>query len=163
MSADRYHLALYNIARMRAPLDSAELADFVALLDPLNRLADESPGFVWRLQTEDGTSSSIRPYDDDMILINLSTWESIESLRAYTYRGAHGASLRRRREWFERHTEPYMVLWWVPAGHTPSVQEGRERLEYLIAHGESAHAFMFRRPFPPPAAVAEQVEFDKDW
>jgi hypothetical protein len=156
MSADRYHLALYNIARMRAPLDSAELADFVELLDPLNQLADESPGFVWRLQSEDGSSTSIRPYDDDMILINLSTWETVEALREYTYRSAHAASMRRRREWFERHAEPYIALWWVPAGYSPTMYEGRERLEYLVAHGESAYAFTFRRPFPQPTVLEGQ-------
>ena len=153
MPADRYHLALYNIARMRAPLDSTELADFVALLDPLNKLADESPGFVWRLQAEDGSSTSIRPYDDDMILINLSTWETVEALREYTYRSAHAASMRRRREWFERHAEPYIALWWVPAGQLPTVADAKDRLALLDRIGPSPAAFTFRSAFPAPEAA----------
>jgi len=147
----KYHVAQYNIAKLLAPLDSAQLADFMAALDPLNALADDWPGFVWRHQTEDGNSTSIRVRDDPMILINFSVWESLEELHKYTYRSAHTDIYRRRREFFEHMEVPYLVLWWVPAGHEPSVEEAEERLDHMQASGPSAYAFGFKSRFPPPA------------
>lgn len=145
-----WHLAQYNLARMVAPLDDPLMADFVANLVRINTLADESPGFVWRHQGEDGDSTSTRVRGDDRILINFSVWESIESLFEYTYRSDHVEVYRRRREWIEHPTEAYLVLWWVPAGHIPSVEEADERLDYLRANGPTAHAFGFKQRFPPP-------------
>lgn len=149
--ATQYQLAQLNIGRIVAPLDSPALADFVAQLDEINALAERSPGFVWRLQAGDGNATSFRPFDDDSILVNLSVWESVEQLHAYVYRSAHGAAMRRRREWFEPlRGGTNTVLWWVPAGHQPSLLEARQRLEYLIEYGPSAHAFTFKQAFPPP-------------
>lgn len=145
-----YHLAQYNIARLRAPLDDPLLADFMAALDPLNKLADHSPGFVWRHAEADGNSTSIRVRGDPMILINFSVWESIEELRRYTYYSDHVRIYRRRREFFELMDVPYLVLWWVPEGHEPSVEEAEERLDYLQAHGPSPYAFGFKSLFDPP-------------
>jgi hypothetical protein len=147
-----YHIAQYNIARLVAPLDDARLADFVAALEPINRLADRSPGFVWRHQTEDGNSTSIRVRGDPMILINFSVWETIEELFEYTYRSAHVEIFRRRREWFDDHATAYHVLWWIPAGHEPSVEEGEERLDHLIANGPSPYAFGFKSRYPAPSS-----------
>lgn len=141
-----YHLAQLNIARLLAPLDSPQLADFVAALEPVNALADGSPGFVWRLQTEDGDATSIRAFDDDMLIVNMSVWESAEALADFVYRSDHRSVLRRRREWFERMDEAYVVLWWVPAGHLPSIEEAKERLARLRNDGSSPHAFTFRSP-----------------
>jgi hypothetical protein len=143
-----HQLALLNVARLVAPLDSAPIADFVANLDPVNALADAAPGFVWRHQDDSGNATSVRMLDDDMLIVNLAVWESIEALSAYAYGGAHREMLRRRREWFERMTEAYLVLWWVPAGHRPGVDEAEARLLHLRAHGPSAHAFTFRDRFP---------------
>ena len=146
-----YHLAQYNLARMVAPLDDPVMTDFVANLVRINTLADRSPGFVWRHQTPDGDSTSIRVRGDDRILINFSVWESIESLHEYTFRSDHLEVYRRRRDWIEPPAEAYLVLWWVPAGHIPSVEEADERLDHLRAHGPSAYAFTFKQRFEAPA------------
>lgn len=147
----RHHLAQVNVGRLRAPVDAPEIAGFVAMLDPINALADAAAGFVWRLQTEDGNATAVRPDDEDpLIAINLSVWESIESLADFVYRSAHTDVMRRRREWFER-IDVYTTMWWVPAGHRPTVAEAMERLDHLRAHGPTAEAFTFRNPFPAPA------------
>src|SRR5262245_15631088 len=125
-----YHLAQINIARMLAPIDDPIMAEFVAQLAPVNALADGSPGFVWRLQSESGDATSIKVYEEDMIIVNLTVWESIEALREFVFKGAHHAVLRDRKRWFEKFDGPYTALWWVPAGHLPSTEEGKERLEY---------------------------------
>jgi hypothetical protein len=146
-----YHVAQYNIARLILPLDDQRIADFVAALDPINRLGDASPGFVWRHQTADGNSTSVRVRGDPLILINFSVWESIEAMFEYTYRSAHAGIFRRRREFFEASELPQLVLWWIPAGHEPSVEEAEERLDYLRQHGPSPYAFGFKSRFAPPA------------
>ncbi len=146
----KYHIAQYNIAKLRAPLDSPTLADFMAALDPLNSLADDAPGFVWRHQTEDGNSTAIRVRDDPDIIINFSVWESIEELFEYAYHSDHTDIFRRRREFFLQMDIPFAVLWWVTAGHEPSVDEAEDRLNYLQANGPTPHAFVFKNRFPPP-------------
>lgn len=146
-----YELAQMNIAAMREPLESPGMADFVANLDRINALAESSPGFVWRLQTEDGDATALRPLGDD-VLINLSVWDGPESLGRYVYETAHVEIMRRRKEWFERMREAHVVLWWVPRGHRPTVQEGVERLETLRQRGPSEHAFTFSRRFAPPGS-----------
>ena len=149
MANQLYHLAQVNIARMRAPLDQPEMADFVARLAEINALADRSPGFVWRLQTEAGDATYLRPYADDSILFNLSVWESIEQLKDYVYRSAHRELIRQRQQWFEKLESLHLALWWVSAGHLPSIAEAKQRLDYLRQHGETAHAFSFKRTFQP--------------
>lgn len=146
-----YHLAQLNIGRMLAPMDSPTMAGFVARLDDINALADNAPGFVWRLQDEAGNATALRPYEDEWIIINMSVWESVEQLKAFTYSTGHAGVMRGRRQWFEPHTEMYFVMWWIPAGHIPTPQEARERLDYLQAHGETSHAFTFRTMFEPTA------------
>ena len=157
------HVASLNIGRLLAPLDSAQLAGFVAQLEPINRLADGSPGFVWRLQTAAGDATSLRPFDDDLLLVNLAVWESLESLRAFVYSSAHIDVLRQRRDWFERLATAHMVLWWVEPGHIPSVEEAIERLERLRREGPTQAAFTFRTPFEPeaqgPGAPLVEAEF----
>lgn len=148
-----HHLAQVNIARMRAPLDSPVMAGFVARLDELNALADGNPGLVWRFQNENGNATYTRPYDDDRILFNLSVWDSHDALKNYVYRSAHGEMLRQRAQWFEQLQEAWLALWWVPAGHLPTIDEAKARLDHLRVHGESAQAFTFRRVFPPPVRV----------
>jgi Domain of unknown function (DUF3291) len=140
-------LAQINIGRLRAPTDAPEVAEFMAALDEVNALADVHPGFRWRLQTEDGNATAVRPYEDETILVNMSVWASIEALADYVYRSAHTAFLRRRREWFTGLGDVHMVLWWVPAGHRPTVAEGQARLAHLSANGPTPHAFTFRHPF----------------
>jgi hypothetical protein len=148
--AAKYHLAQYNIAWLVAPLDDPQIADFTNNIDAVNRMADEAPGFVWRHQTEDGDSTSIRVRDDDRILINFSVWENVESLFEYAFHSGHTDYYRRRREWFVHEDEPYAVLWWVPAGHEPTVEEAEAKLAELKANGPGPGAFTFKRRFAPP-------------
>lgn len=145
-----YYLAQINIARMLAPIDDPLMADFVAQLPPINALAEASPGFVWRLQSDSGDATSIKVYDDNMIIINLTVWESVEALREYVYKSAHSGVLRERKRWFEKFDGPYYALWWIPAGHLPDPQEAKERLEHLREHGDSDYAFSFKHLFPKP-------------
>jgi hypothetical protein len=147
-----YHLAQVNIARPRAPIDGPELADFVARLDEINALADAAPGFVWRLVDADGSNAtSLRPYGPDL-MVNMSVWESIETLYAFAYRTAHLDVLRRRREWFDHDgLDAYAVLWWLPAGTLPTLDDAWHRLELLSRQAPSADAFTFRDRFPPPS------------
>lgn len=151
-AAPAYHLAQYNIARLVAPLDDPRIADFVADLYRVNSLGDRAPGFVWRHQTAEGNSTSVRVRGDPLILINFTVWESIESLFEFTYRSDHAELYRRRRDWFEAPSEAHLVLWWVPAGYTPTVQEGEDRLDYLRAHGATPNAFTFKQRFSAPVA-----------
>lgn len=150
-----YQLAEINIGRMLAPLDDPLMAGFVEKLEEINALADRSPGFVWRLQSDEGDATSIRPYEDERILVNMSVWSSLEDFVDYAYKSAHREVMKQRRRWFERFDGPYMAIWWVPQSHIPTVEEGKEHLEYLRVHGETAYAFSLKRPFPP-AEMAEQ-------
>ncbi len=142
-------LAQLNIARLLAPLDDPRLEGFVNNLDRVNGLGDASPGFVWRLQTDDGDATALRPFPDPDIIVNLTVWESVESLRAFAYKGEHLEVFKQRRQWFEERVEPMVVLWWVADGHIPSVEEARERLEFLRRHGPSPWAFPFSALQPP--------------
>jgi hypothetical protein len=143
------HLAQVNIARAKGPLDGPVMAAFVARLDEINALADRSPGFVWRLQDDDGNATAIRAYEDETLIVNLSVWESVEALRAYAFHSTHVELLRDRHLWFEKFEGAYLALWWVPAGHRPSVDEAKQRLAHLEARGPSPFAFTFRELFPP--------------
>src|SRR5262249_37534549 len=141
------------------PIDSPVMEGFRRQLDPINALADESPGFVWRLQTDEGDATAIRPYpDDDLMAINMSVWESLEALQRYVYRSGHVATLRDRKQWFEELEGPILALWWVTAGHVPTVAEARERLAHLKEHGPTPHAFTFRTPFPAPDAAEQEAD-----
>ena len=156
-----FHIAQLNIGRARAPVDGPIMAEFMALLDPVNAVADASPGFVWRLQTDEGNATAVRPYEDESIAVNMSVWESIDDLAAFVYRSGHVDVMRRRREWFER-MRLYMVLWWVPAAHLPTVEEAQERLEHLRVYGPTAYAFTFKARFPSPDAEMGDVVVDDE-
>ena len=151
-----YELAQLNIGIIRGPMDSPIMAEFAANLDRINALAESSPGFVWRLQTPEGNATAIRPFDNENMLINMSIWQDADSLRKFVYRSAHADILRRRREWFEKISEAILVLWWVPRGHRPSVEEAIARLELLRRKGPHAEAFTFRETYPPPDAQASE-------
>jgi hypothetical protein len=144
-----YHLAQLNIAAMKYPMESAEMSDFAANLERINGLADSSPGFVWRLQTEDGNATEIRLFGEHT-LVNLSVWHNLEALRVFVYDTAHAAIMRRRREWFDRMQQSHMVLWWIPATHLPSLEEARSRLEQLQENGAGPNAFTFSQPYSSP-------------
>jgi hypothetical protein len=137
---------------MLGAIEDDVMAGFVARLEPLNELADASAGFVWRYQTDAGDATEVRVFGDPLILFNMSVWESIEALEAYVYRSNHVEAVQKRAEWFERPTRPPLVMWWIEAGHIPSVEEARERFEILWRDGPGAAAFSFKKRFPPPAA-----------
>jgi hypothetical protein len=148
-----WHLAQINIGRLRAPIDDPTIAEFHDALETINRLAEASDGYVWRLQDEDlgnATSFHIVP-GDELLIPNMSVWTSIEALAEFVYRSDHTPFLRRRREWFERPTTAFLALWWVPAGHLPTLDEGSARLDLLERDGPTSEAFTFRRRFDPPA------------
>jgi hypothetical protein len=153
------HLAQVNIARARAPIDDPLMGGFVARLDAINALAEASPGFVWRLKTDEGNATSLQPYDDERILVNLSVWQTPEHLKQFVYRSAHKEVMHHRKEWFERFTGAYMALWWIEPGHVPTIAEAKERLAYLQLHGESEFAFSFAHIIPVGGveAVSKQM------
>jgi hypothetical protein len=152
VSSTDWHVAQVNIALPRAPLDDPGLEDFVAMLAPINALADASPGFMWRLQGETGDATGIRAFGDDRILVNLSVWETIEALGVFVFASRHNEVLHRRREWFERMAEPHLAMWWIHAGTTPTVEEAERRLATLRERGPSPDAFTLREPFPAPGS-----------
>ena len=150
-----YHLAQLNVGLVRAPTDSPQLADFMAGIDPVNAAADATPGLVWRLQDGDGPgATALRPRGPDF-MVNLSVWEGLEALRDFVYRnGPHLDFMRRRREWFHRMGEQHLVLWWVPAGHIPDLDEALSRLDLIRSDGPNPLAFNFHEPYPAPAEPA---------
>jgi len=151
MPEQQFHLAQFNVSKMRAPLDSPIMRGFVEQLVPIHELADNSPGFVWRYQEENGHSSAVRPYSDPLIMINLSVWESVESLKQFTYRTKHLQVIRDGKKWFEPYDgQPYLAMWWTPKGHLPAVQEAMNRLEWLKEKGGSSYAFGWKNIYSPP-------------
>ena len=145
-----YELAQINIARFRLPADHVANRDFMDALDRVNAIAEASDGFVWRL-TGDGNDATDVPVDGDPhVIANLSVWRDLDALAAFVYRQPdHLAIMKRRREWFD-HMAVYQALWWVPAGHRPTVAEGMERIAMLEANGPTAGAFTFKQPFAAP-------------
>ena len=141
------HIVQANLARMRAPLEDPLMEGFVAQLEPLNALADASPGFVWRLQTEAGDATEIDVFGDELVLFNMSVWESIEALESYVYKSRHVNAVRDRSQWFEKPDKSPFVLWWVDEGHIPSIEEGKAKLEKLWQDGPTPEAFTFRNRF----------------
>lgn len=148
-----YSLAQLNIGRLLHPIDHPAIQDFVQGLDQINQLAENSPGFVWRLQTASGNATDAEhPWSaDPLMLVNLSVWASPEDLKQFVYRSQHLDFYLRRSEWFEKPAAPHYVLWWIPAGHTPTVAEAQERLEHYRQHGATEHAFWFGKLFAAPA------------
>lgn len=144
-----YQLAQINIGRMLGPIDGPVMAEFAANLDPINALAESSEGFVWRLKDDSNSATQMKFFDDEFMIVNMSVWTSVESLFNYTYKTVHNEVFRKRHNWFEKMKEMHYVLWYVPAGHQPTVAEAMERLEYLRAHGDSPYAFSFKKKFTP--------------
>jgi len=154
----KFELAQLNIAVLKAPLESPVMAEFVANLDRINAVAEAAPGFVWRLQTEEGDATALRPLGEN-VLVNMSVWRDVEALNRYVYKSAHVEVMRRRKEWFERMAQAYLVLWWVPRGHRPTIVEAKQRLDLLRADGPTPRAFTFRNAFLPPDAETPAAPF----
>lgn len=145
-----FHLAQINIAQMKAPLTDLVMTEFAEALNEVNAIADQSPGFIWRLQTASGNATNIRAYSDPKMLVNVSVWQDIESLKTYVYKSLHGKFFVRRRQWFEKYQGEHFAMWWIPAGHLPTVEEGKMKLESLTLHENSPEAFTFAQPYPCP-------------
>ena len=149
-----YHVAQFNIGTVRAPVEDPLMRDFMEALDTINALAEASPGFVWRLQTDAGNATDIHAFDDPATLVNMSVWQSVDQLFDFVYKTAHMGFMRRRGEWFRPAAVPYMALWWIPAGTEPTVADAKSRLRHLAEHGPTPRAFTFAQRFPPPAQDA---------
>ena len=162
MTNPQFHLAQSNIARMRAPREDPSMKSFYDQLEYINSVADRAPGFVWRLQGPEGDATAIRVFEDERILFNMSVWESIEALYSYVYTSDHLGPLRDRRNWFERVESASLVLWWIPAGTLPSIEEARERFELLNRTGPTPSAFTFRAMFSPDGSPLRR-DRDRDW
>jgi hypothetical protein len=153
-----YELAQVNIGRLVAPVDDPQLSGFMTALDPINAVADAAPGFVWRLQTEDGNATAIQAFSWDIagsagVILNMSVWTDVEHLAAFVYGELHRQILRRRREWFEPMKESFIACWWVPAGERPTTDDAEDRIRYLREHGPTPRAFTLREHYPPPDAA----------
>jgi hypothetical protein len=155
----QYQIAQVNIGRIRAELNDPVMAGFVNRLDEINALADASPGFVWRLQTNEGNATYFRPFEDERTLLNMSVWIDIDSLRRYVYHTAHRELLRQRHAWFEKFAGAYSALWWVPIGHVPGIDEAKRRVAYLDAHGPTEFAFTFNSVFQPDDAFQLSIDW----
>lgn len=149
-----YQLAELNIGRMLAPIDSEIMKDFVLNLDAINALAESSPGFVWRYTSDGNNATSTRIFDDDYLIVNMSVWKDMDTLFDYVYKSAHVEIFKRRKEWFQKMDSMYMVMWYVPAGKIPSVEEALERLIYLREHEATPYAFTFKKSFQVSEALA---------
>ena len=136
----RRHLAQFNIARIRYPLDDPRMREFVDNVLRVNKLAEQIDGFVWRLQDESGHAMGMQVYGDATLLPNLTVWENAQALERFVFQTVHGRFYKRREAWFAPLDLP-LVMWWVPAGHRPSMDEGVARLDHLKAHGPTDFAF----------------------
>ena len=150
-----YHIAQINIGRMAVPIDSPVMQTFVDRLDEINALAEASEGFVWRLKGDGNNATAIRIFDDSTLLVNMSVWKNTDDLYTYTYQTAHAGILKRRKEWFLKMQDMQMALWYIPAGHLPTVAEAEQRLSYIRANGPTPYTFTFKQRF----SVAEAMAF----
>jgi hypothetical protein len=153
-AAQDFHLAQVNIATLLAPLEDPRLAEFVANLDRINELAEAAPGFIWRLKGEGNDATSLRPFGENVI-VNMSVWEDTDHLFDFVYRTAHAPVMAKRRQWFAKPEGPFVVLWWIGAGHRPSIEEARQRLALLVRKGPNPLAFTLKQRFPAPGATRQ--------
>lgn len=163
-----YELAQVNVARLDAALEHPRLHDFVAALDAVNAEADNAPGFLWRLQADDGNATSIRAFELDIqgaagMIVNMSVWLSVAALAEYVFSGQHLAVMKRRREWFVPMGEAYTALWWVPMGHRPTTHKAEERVRLLREQGPTSMSFTLRRSWPAPDPMLDSVVGRDGW
>ncbi len=149
MNTEIAYLAEFNIARLKGPLDSPGMQEFVDFLEPVNRFGEQSPGFVWRLTAPGGQASTYLPpaYADPLIVTNLSVWQDFASMKNFVYHTVHSYFLRSRKQWFDQIAEQHFVLWWIPADHRPTLEEAKLKLESLQAHGSTSQAFTLQKPY----------------
>jgi hypothetical protein len=143
----KFQLAQINVAQAKAEMDTDAMSRFVSRLDEINQIADKSPGFIWRLQSDDGDATSIRVFDDPLLLVNMSVWDSVEALKTFVYKSLHVELIRDREAWFNKLGTAHQALWWIPHGHIPTTREAEEKLEHIRQHGASQEAFTFGKLF----------------
>ncbi|WP_066526285.1 DUF3291 domain-containing protein [Erythrobacter sp. CCH5-A1] len=160
--AQGWQLAQINIGKLIAPVGDPRVQPFFDALDKVNAIADASPGFVWRLQSESGTATDIEVAPDPLLIVNMSVWEDATSLFDFVYRSAHTPEMARRREYFHRFESTYQALWWVPEGHRPSIDEGLSRLWMLDRYGPTPQAFTFKARFPHSGEGTPPVDMKPD-
>jgi hypothetical protein len=152
---NNWHLAQINIGKIVGiDINDAVMKTFVDQLEEVNALAEGSPGFIWRLKDDNNNATNFNPYGDNRIIVNLSVWETIEHLLVFVFKGRHAEVLRNRKAWFENFGKPFTAFWYVPAGHTPTVDEAVARLDHLQKNGPTEFAFDFKTRFPRPADAA---------
>ncbi len=157
-----WHLAQINVGRLVAGAEDPRVAPFFAALDRVNAIADASPGFIWRLQDDSGNATALRPTADPLFAVNMSVWTDAEALFSFVYRSAHTPEMARRREYFERFDGAYQALWWVPAGHIPTIDEGLAALWRLDRYGPTQQAFTFKARFAAPGVDAPPIDMQPD-
>ncbi|WP_419536875.1 DUF3291 domain-containing protein [Endozoicomonas sp.] len=145
-----FHLAQVNIAKAKGSMDSPVMKGFVDQLDYINQLAENSPVFVWRLQTEEGDATDISAFEDELIIINMSVWQTYDDLKQYVYSGEHLSALKQKKDWFDKLEGSHLALWWIPAGSIPTVEDAKQALALLDTQGPTEKSFTFARPFPAP-------------
>lgn len=150
---EKWHIAQINVATALFPTDDRRMSGFMDQLDEVNALADQSRGFVWRLQSESGNATDIDVGGEPLFLANMSVWSSIETLFEFVYKTTHRHVMADRKHWFVRPEQAYQALWWLPAGQLPTVDEGLERLLSIRTHGSTERAFNFKNKFPCPTKV----------
>lgn len=160
--SDGWHLAQINVGRFVSPPGSAQVQPFMDALDRINAIADADPGFVWRLQDDSGNATSLRPTADPLFAVNMSVWCDADALFAFVYRSAHTPVMAKRRAYFDRFEGAHQALWWVPAGHIPTIDEGLSRLWRLDRYGPSQQAFTFKARFPAPGLAGPPVDHQPD-
>lgn len=150
-----YHLAQANIGRFKASLDSPLMKEFVDFLEPVNRFAEESEGFIWRLKDDEGKSASYieSPFKDEMMAVNISVWQDIDSFKSFVYGTVHSYFLRNKKKWFDMKGPSQFVMWWLPKGELPTLQMAKDRLEILEINGESSEAFSMKQLYNPEGKV----------
>tara|TARA_R110002110_G_scaffold406421_1_gene626433 strand:+ start:256490 stop:256996 length:507 start_codon:yes stop_codon:yes gene_type:complete len=150
--AQDWHLAQLNVGTIKYPQDDPRMSGFMNRLDEINALAETSPGFIWRLQSDSGNATDIDTGRGPLFIANMSVWATADALFDYVYKSMHREVMIQRRSWFEKPQNLYQVLWWVPAGHTPTVDEALERLDLLQEVGPNPRAFTFKSQFSHPDA-----------
>lgn len=146
----KYHLAQVNIAFAKAEMDTKIMEGFVSRLDEINKVADNAEGFIWRLQSDDGDSTTFRMFKEPLLLVNMSVWKDIKSLKDFVYKTIHVEMIKDRQAWFRKYVDTHQVLWWIPEGYIPTLEDAKEKLDKLQKSGPSVDAFHFGKPFSKP-------------
>lgn len=125
------------------------IKEFADNLDNINALAESYDDFIWRLKDENNNATAFRLYEDERIAVYMSVWRDIESLENFAYKSGHVDFLRRKREWFLNFGSAHVVLWRIPVGTLPTLEDDIVRLAHLDTHGATSFAFTFKNRFAP--------------